>query len=53
MFVVQPYSRPIPSLSRELTVAVFFAVTVIVNMALAVAAILAIAMEALKVCVSI
>ena len=58
MFVVQPYSRPIPGLSRDLAAAVdvaaaaavVLAVTVVVDMALAVAAVLFMAMEATKVC---
>ena len=53
VFVVQPYSRPIPGLSRELAAvvdvaaasAVVLAVTVVVDMALAVAAIMNMAME--------
>ena len=58
VFVVQPYSLPIPGLSCELVAAVdvaataaqVLAVTVAVDMALAVAAILFMAMEATKVC---
>ena len=60
MFVVQPYSRPIPGLSRELATAVddaaaaavVLAVIVVVDMVLAVAAVLTMAMQATKVCVS-
>ena len=58
MFVVQPYSRPIPGLFRELAAAVgvaaaavvLLAVTVVVDMALAVAAVLFMAMEATNMC---
>ena len=61
VFVVQPYSRPIPGLSRELAAAVdvaaaaavVLAVAVVVDMALAAAAVLTMAMEATKVCVSV
>ena len=61
VFVVQPYSRPIPGLSRELAVAVdvaaaaavVLALAVVVDMALAVTAVLTMAMEDTKVCVSI
>ena len=53
MFVVQPYSRPIPGLSHELAAAAVLAVAVVVDMALAVAAVLTMAMEATKVCVSV
>ena len=61
VFVVQPYSHPIPGLSRELAAAVdvaaaaavILAATVLVDMDLAVAAVLTMVMEATKACVSV
>ena len=50
VFVVQPCSRPIPGLSRDLAAAVVLAVTVVVDSALAVATVLFMDMEVTKVC---